>query len=324
MPKILVPYTLPEEGLKPLREHFEVVYPSDKRAFSAEEILEQIADVDGYLAINVPVNAETIDAASKLKIIANYGVGYDSIDVDYATEKGITVTNTPTAVTEATAETAFGLMLSLMRNITYCDRKLRGDRSDFTWGMLQKHTGHSLHGKTLGIIGMGRIGRAVARRAITFGMRIVYYQRHQLFEHFENEVSATYLPLNELLEQADIVSLHTPLTEATHHLLGAEELERMKPGAFLINTARGPVIDEQALIRQLQAGKLGGAALDVFEEEPHISEELLTMDNVVLTPHIGTETIEARIAMAHEATRNLITFFEGKTPPHVVGRPKAS
>lgn len=322
MPKILVPYTLPEEGLKPLKEHFEVIYPANKQAFSSDEIMEKITEADGYLAINVPVNAETIDAAPKLKIIANYGVGYDSIDVDYATEKGITVTNTPTAVTEATAETAFGLMLSLMRKITYCDRKLRGDRSDFTWGMLQKHTGNSLYGKKLGIIGMGRIGRAVARRAITFGMQTVYYQRHQLFDHFENQANATYLPLDQLLEQSDVISLHTPLTDSTHHLLGTKELERMKPGAFIINTARGPVIDEQALVRRLQEGKLAGAGLDVFEEEPHISEELLTMENVVLTPHIGTETIEARTAMAHEATRNLIAFFEGKIPPHVVNHPK--
>ncbi|MEQ9440398.1 MAG: NAD(P)-dependent oxidoreductase [Cyclobacteriaceae bacterium] len=322
MPKIIVPYTLPEEGLAPLKEHFEVIYPVGKRALSAEEILENITDADGYLAVNVPVNAEVIDAAPKLKIIANYGVGYDSIDVEYATAKGITVTNTPTAVTEATAETAFGLMLSLLRNITYCDRQLRGDRKDFTWGMLQKHTGHSLYGKTLGIIGLGRIGRAMARRATVFGMRTVYYQRNQLFERFEGEVSATYLPLNELLAQSDVVSLHTPLTDSTHHLLGAEELALMKPSAYLVNTARGPVVNEQALVRQLLAGKLAGAALDVFEEEPHISEELLTMDNVVLTPHIGTETIEARTAMAHEASRNLIAFFEGKTPPHVVGHPK--
>lgn len=322
MTKILVSYTLPEEGLEPLKQHFEVVYPKNKHRFSPEEIMDEIKDADGYLAVNTAVDSEVIDAAAQLKIIANYGVGYDSIDVEYATQKGITVTNTPTAVTEATAETAFGLMLSLLRNITYCDRQLRGDRSDFTWGMLQKHTGHSLYGKTLGIIGMGRIGRAVARRAVTFGMNNVYYQRHRLFDNFERAVSATYLPLEELLAQSDIVSLHTPLTESTHHLLGARELDMMKPSAYLVNTARGPVVDESALIERLQSKKLAGAALDVFEEEPHIPDALLNMENVVLTPHIGTETIEARIAMAHEAAMNLITYFSGKTPPHVVGSPK--
>ncbi|WKN43533.1 NAD(P)-dependent oxidoreductase [Tunicatimonas pelagia] len=318
MKKILVSYTLPEEGLKPLKEHFEVIYPTDKYRFSREEILDKIAEVDGYLAVNVSVDAEIIDAAAALKIIANYGVGYDSIDVDYATQQGIVVTNTPTAVTEATAETAFGLILSLLRNITYCDRKLRNGDPGFTWGMLQKHTGSSLYGKTLGIIGLGRIGQAVARRAITFGMNILYYQRNRLFDHFERLSSARYVPLEELLTQSDVVSLHTPLTESTRHLLGAAELDRMKPSAFLINTARGPVVDEQALIHRLQTGKLAGAGLDVYEEEPHIPNELLQLENVVLTPHIGTETIEARIAMAHEATLNLLTFFEGKNPPHQV------
>jgi len=322
MTKILVSYTLPEEGLKSLKENFELIYPTDKKKFSREEILEYIPHVDGYLAVNVAVDAEIMDAAPNLKIIANYGVGYDSIDVDYATQIGINVTNTPTAVTEATAETAFGLMLSLLRNITYCDRKLRTGDDDFVWGMLQKHTGHSLYGKTLGIIGLGRIGRAVARRAVTFGMSILYYQRNRLFDFFEREVSATYASLDELLAQSDVVSLHVPLNESTRQLLGVDELAKMKPSAYLINTARGPVVDEQALIRQLQEGKLAGAGLDVFEEEPHIPEEFFSMENVVLTPHMGTETIEARIAMAQEAAMNLITFFSGKTPPHLVNEPK--
>ncbi len=318
MKKILVSYTLPEAGLKPLKQYFDVIYPTDKSSFSREEILEKIPEVDGYLAVNVSVDADVIDAASNLKIIANYGVGYDSIDVEYATQKGIIVTNTPTAVTEATAETAFGLMLSVLRNITYCDRKLRSGDSDSIWGMLQQHTGHSLYGKTLGIIGLGRIGQAVARRAITFGMNILYYQRNRLFDHFEWQSSARYVSLDELLKQSDVVSLHTPLTESTHHLLGATELAKMKPSAYLINTARGPVVDERALIERLQTGKLAGAGLDVFEEEPHIPDELLQLENVVLTPHIGTETIEARIAMAHEAVLNLVTYFEGTTPPHKV------
>ncbi|MEM9675192.1 MAG: NAD(P)-dependent oxidoreductase [Bacteroidota bacterium] len=322
MTKILVSYTLPEEGLKPLKDNFDLVFPTEKKKFSREEILEKIADVDGFMAVNVAVDSEIMDAASNLKIIANYGVGYDNIDVEYATQRGIVVTNTPTAVTEATAETAFGLMLSLMRNITYCDRKLRIGDNDFVWGMLQQHTGHSLYGKTLGIIGLGRIGRAVARRAVTFGMNMLYYQRNRLFDYFEREVSATYAPLHDLLAQSDVVSLHIPLNDSTRHLLGADELAKMKSSAYLINTARGPVVDEQALIRQLQEGKLGGAGLDVFEEEPHIPEEFFTMENVVLTPHIGTETIEARIAMAQEAALNLITFFGGKLPLHQVNKPK--
>ena len=318
MTKVLVSYTLPEEGLIPLKEHVEVIHPTDKRRFSREEILAKIPEVDGYLAVNVSVDADLIDPASNPKTIAHYGVGYYCTAVESATQKGNIVTNTPTPVTEATAETAFGLMLSVLRNITYCDRKLRNQDSDFIWGMLQKHTGHSLYGKTLGIIGLGRIGQAVARRAVASGMRMLYYQRNRIFDYFERHSSARYVSLDELLEQSDVVSLHVPLNESTHHLLGANELAKMKPSAYLINTARGPVVDEQALIRRLQEGKLAGAGLDVYEEEPYIPEELLQLENVVLTPHIGTETFEARVAMAKEAAMNLITYFSGKIPPHQV------
>ena len=317
MPTLLISYTLPEPSLRSLAEHFELIYPTEAQSFSSEEILEHIVKADAYLAVNVAVDRSVIDRGERLKIIANYGAGYDSIDVSYAAKKDIPVTNTPTAVTEATAETAFGLMLSLLRNITYCDRQLRHNR-DFVWGMLKSHTGRSLYGKTLGIVGMGRIGRAVARRAVVSGMRIIYHQRHPLFSGVEREVGAEYRSLNELLTEADVVSLHVPLTDSTHHLIDQAALNRMKPSAYLINTARGPVVDQAALIRHLQEGKLAGAGLDVFEEEPQVPEELLAMDNVVLTPHIGTETIEARMAMAAEAERNLVAFFAGDQPPNVV------
>lgn len=316
MKKILISYQVPQEGLKELEQQFQVVYPSEK-SFSYEEIAEIIEDCDGLMAVNMKVDQHLIDRAKKLQIIANYGAGYDNIDVAYAAAKGITVTNTPDAVTEATAEITFGLMLSLLRNITYCDRKLRYD-PEFRWGMLLSHTGRSLYGKTLGIIGMGKIGKAVARRAIASNMKVMYHKRSQLFEAFEREYSANYVSLSYLLQTADIISIHTPLTDATHHLIGRKELEMMKPSAFLINTSRGAVIDEEALIAHLQAGKLAGAALDVFENEPSIPEELLQRDNVVLTPHIGTETYEARLDMTYEAAYNLITFFAGKTPPNVV------
>ena len=318
MPKLLISYRLPESNIQSLAQHFTLIYPTESPSFAQKELLEQIAEADAYLAVNHTVDRQTIERGEKLKIIANYGVGYDGIDVAYASERGIIVTNTPTAVTEATAEVAFGLILSLMRNIAFCDRQLRYNQEEFAWGMLQAHTGHSLYGKTLGIIGLGRIGQAMARRATIFGMKVLYYQRSPLFDPLTREFGAAYRPLDHLLQESDVISLHVPLNESTHHLLGERELALIRPTAFLINTARGPVIDEQALIVRLEEGQLAGAALDVFEEEPHIPEALLRMDNVVLTPHIGTETIEARIAMGYEAERNLVSFFAGERPPNVV------
>lgn len=273
--------------------------------------MERLPDCDALLSASLKVDREMIERGSQLQIIANYGAGVDKIDVAYAKEKGITVTNTPTAVTEATAELAFGLMHSLLRRITECDRRLRTD-PDFQWGMMREHIGHCLYGKTLGIVGLGKIGKALARRALAARMKVVYHNRNPIFSKFEQESGATYTSLFELLKQADIVSLHTPLTTETHHLLDAEHLSVMKPSAFLINTARGAVVDEQALIKHLKEGKLAGAALDVFEQEPKVPKELLELDNVVLVPHIGTETIESRTEMTHEAANNLLYFFEKK------------
>lgn len=317
MPTLLISYNLPEPSMQSLAEHFTLIHPTETQSFSREEILKHVVSVDAYLAVNTKVDRDIIDRAEKLKIIANYGAGYDDIDTKYAASRGIPVTNTPRAVTEATAEIAFGLMLSLLRNITFCDRQLRGN-AEFEWGMLKAHTGRSLYGKTLGIIGLGRIGKAVARRAIVSGMKVIYHQRHALFAGIEKEVSAEYRALDDLLEQADIVSLHVPLTSDTRHLIGEPQLRRMKPSSYLINTARGPVVDQDALIHYLQEGKLAGAGLDVFAEEPHVPAELLAMDRVIVTPHIGTETIEARIAMATEAQNNLMAFFNGDRPPNVV------
>ena len=317
MPTLLISYDLPESSIQSLARHFTLIHPTETQSFRREEILKHIVKADAYLAVNTEVDREVIDRAEKLKIIANYGAGYDDVDTEYAASRGIPVTNTPTAVTEATAEIAFGLMLSLLRNITFCDRQLRNNQ-DFAWGMLKAHTGRSLYGKTLGLIGLGRIGKAVARRAVVSGMRVIYHQRHALFPGIEKEVGAEYYELDNLLEEADIVSLHVPLTDSSHHLIGESQLRRMKPSAYLINTARGPVIDQEALIRHLQEGRLAGAGLDVFAEEPHVPDALLAMDRVVLTPHIGTETIEARTAMATEAERNLVAFFNGDRPPNVV------
>ena len=257
-----------------------------------------------------------MDAATKLKIIANYGVGYNNIDVDYATRKGIVVTNTPQPVTEPTAEMAIALMYAVARRVAECDRKLRTPNA-IEWGVL-KNLGMSLYGKTLGIIGLGRIGKAIARRAIASGMNIVYYNRHQLSPNEETEYQAQYLPLEKLLKTSDVISISTPLTDETHHLIDSPQFELMKPTSIVINTARGAVINEAALVQALQNKKIWGAGLDVYEFEPNITPELLKLDNVVLAPHNGTATIDARNAIARDACRNIIEFFNGNKDISIV------
>jgi glyoxylate reductase len=219
-------------------------------------------------------------------------------------------------VTEPTAELTFGLILSVMRRISENDRKLRM-QPPLEWGIM-KNLGNTLSGKMLGIIGMGKIGRSVARRALAFGMRICYNNRNKLDAVIEKEYKATWVSLPKLLEDSDVISVHTPFTDKTRHLIGENEFNQMKNGAFVINTARGPVIDEIAMVKALETGKLGGAGLDVFENEPEISPELLQMDNVVLIPHIGTGTTETRINIGIVASQNIVNFFEGRTPEFVV------
>jgi len=296
-------------------ERFEITYP-DKKPFSKQEVISMIHQYDGILVAGMGLDSNMIKLGKKLKIISVYGAGYDKIDVEAATSAGIVVTNTPDAVTESTAEIAFGLILAVMRRIAECDRRLRLE-SNFLWGMME-NLGSNLYGKTLGIIGMGRIGKAVAKRARAFGMNICYYNRRRLAEEVEKELEASFYSLSELLEKSDVISIHVPLTKETYHLIGRQELDRMKPSAFIINTARGAVIDEQVLIKYLEEGRLAGAGLDVFEHEPKIPHELLKMDRVVLTPHIGTSTLEARVQMAQAACQNIIDYFEGRELKYIV------
>ena len=245
-----------------------------------------------------------------VKIVANFGVGFNNVDVAKATEMGIVVCNTPNAVTEPTAEMAFGLLLSLTRNIALTDRGLRTNPG-FKWGMME-NLGTGIFGKTVGIVGMGRIGQAFARRAIASGMKVVYYNRTRLAEDIEQKYACQQVSFEELLERSDVISLHCPLTDETHHLLDKAAMVRMKQGAIIINTARGPVVDEKMLVKYLQNGKVGGDGLDVFEAEPVITPELFALDNVVLTPHNATGTIDTRIEIAREAAENILRFFEGR------------
>jgi len=313
--KVLVTYPLPDEGLQELKERFDVTVYKDGY-MPKPVLLQSLKDCEGVLAAGVNLFEEEINAAPQLKVISVYGSGYDNIDVKAATSRGIVVTYIPDVVTDSTAEIAMGLMLCTLRRISECDRRLRSD-DNFKWGMM-KNMGRLLNGKELGIIGMGRIGRAVAKRAAAFGMRISYYKRKRLDPVIEMELGATFKRLDDLIRTADVISIHTPLTKETWHLIGQRELSMMKPDAVLINTSRGAVIDEKALVRHLAAGKLAGAGLDVYEDEPAIPSELLQMNNVVLTPHIGADTIETRILMTKESAQNIIDFFSGRQPFHVI------
>ena len=257
------------------------------------------------------VDKEVIDAAKgSVKIIANFGVGYNNIDVKYATKCGIVVTNTPDPVVEPTAEQAFALMLAAARRVAECDRKLRIENG-LKWGVLE-NLGQTLYGKTLGIIGMGRIGQALARRAMACGMNVVYYNRTRLAHELETTYQTRRLKLAELLAISDVISLHTPLTDQTWHLIDRDSLKLMKPTAIIINTARGSVIDESALTEALQNHWIASAGLDVYEDEPNITPALLELDNVVLAPHSGTATVDTRNEMSRFASQNIIRYFEGR------------
>ena len=311
--KILVTYDMFREGFTELESKYDVTFP-EGRDFTYDEVYAMIPEYDVLCSMfDFPVNKELIDHAPNLKLIANYAVGYNNIDVAYALQKGLTVANTPDPVTAPTANLALGLMIDAARRVTECDRKLRTLRKAMKVGVLE-NLGVNITGKVLGIIGMGRIGKALAKRANACGMEVIYHNRRQLYIEEETRLNVTYVSKEELLERADFVSLNAPYTPETYHIIGVEELKRMKNSAILINTARGPLVDEAALVEALKSGEIRGAGLDVFEDGDYPMEELLEMDNVVLTPHIGTQTTETRILMARTVCNNVIGFLEGDRP----------
>lgn len=308
-PKILVAFDTLQEGFEPLAEHFEIIRPPKGRDFSSEEIKELLPSCEALCPVfDIPIGRDIIDAGRELKLIANYAVGYNNIDIAYAKERGIAVANTPEAVVAPTAELAMALMLAASRRVAEWDRTIREKGRELFVSRLDR-LGWDLYGKRMGIVGFGNIGMAVAKRAQAFGMEIVYYKRTPIAPDMERQMNVSYLPLNELFSTCDVVSLHTPYNADSHHLVNAERLAKMKPNAILVNTARGAVVDEQALIEALQANSLAAAALDVFEDADKPHAALLAMDNVVMTPHVGTQTYDARLAMIHEMSRNLIGFF---------------
>lgn len=318
--KILFTYDMFREGFASLEERYEVTFP-EGRDFTYQEILKRIPEYDVLCSMfDFPVNKELIDQAPHLQLIANYAVGYNNIDVAYAVEKGITVANTPGPVTAPTANLALGLMLDTARRITECDRKLRILEKQMKIGILE-NLGVHITGQTLGIIGMGRIGKALCKRACACGMEVIYHNRRQLSLEEETTLNVTYVTKEELLSKADFVSLNAPYTPETFHLIGEKELNFMKPSAILINTARGPLVDEHALVKALQEGKIRGAGLDVFEFGDYPLPELLALENVVLTPHIGTQTTHARLEMARAVSDNVIGFIERDRPVSRIYKP---
>jgi|SRR5690625_3467616 len=290
--RVLVTRRVPEPVLKALTERFELDYHDAESTLPRADLLARAAGVDGIVStLTDAVDAELLDAAgNQLAVVANYAVGVDNIDVNAATERSVTVTNTPDVLTDATAEFAIALMLSLVRRVTDGDRFLR-NREPWVWAPTMM-LGNGIRDRLLGVVGFGRIGRQAARLGRGLGMRVQYADVVEApSDEFEQ------LPLDRLLAEADIVSLHCPLTPETHHLIGVSELRAMRRDAVLINTSRGPVVDEPALVDALRSGEIAGAAIDVFEQEPAVPPALLEMDNVVVTPHLASATHDTREAM---------------------------
>jgi glyoxylate reductase len=316
-PQVLITRRLPEPALDVVRQACEVQLDPQDRHLTPEALRQAVRGKAGIIClVTDAIDAPVLEAGAALKVVANVAVGYDNIDVPTATRRGIAVTNTPGVLTDTTADFTWGLLLSIARRISEADRYVRAGKWK-EWKLMVM-LGHDVYGQTLGIIGMGRIGQAVARRAQGFGMRLLYHNRQRLDPALEADLGATWVALPELLQQADFVSLHVPLSADTTHLIGASELRMMRPSAYLINTARGPIVDEPALIRALQEDWIAGAALDVFEQEPQVPQALQELENVVLVPHIGSASVATRTKMAVMAAQNLLAALRGEPPPHVV------
>jgi glyoxylate reductase len=313
--KIVVTRRIPEPAVELLREAGDVWVSPDDRPLETQELHDAVKGADiAVTLLHDKVDDAFLDAAGdQLRAVCNVAVGFDNIDVPAATKRGVLITNTPAVLTEATADLAMTLILAVTRRIGEGERLLRR-REEWSWHMFML-LGMGLQDKTLGVVGMGAIGQSVARRAKAFGMEIVYSDARQASEEVERELGAKRVELEELLRTADVVTVHAPLMDETRHLIDSETLGLMKETAYLVNSARGPIIDEAALVDALQAGKIAGAGLDVFENEPDVHPGLLELDNVVILPHLGSATIETRTAMGVLAAKNAIAVLNGDQPP---------
>lgn len=322
LPKILVTQTIPTPVLAQLQKIGMVdAEQAEGRTWSAEELRQRSPKHEYILSMTTDVIDEALLVACleqqpQLKLIANMAVGYNNIDIKAATRLGIMVTNTPGVLSDTTADLAFGLLIATARRLGESERFLRAGK--FVGWQPQLLCGVDIHHATLGIIGAGRIGKVMAKRASGFDMQILYFNRTRLPVEEEQAYGLIYTPFDELLQQADFISLHLPYTAASHHLIGEHELQQMKPSAILINTARGPLVDEKALVKALQAQTIAGAGLDVFEHEPAVESALLTLENVVLLPHIGSASFQTRTRMAMIACENIVAHATGHRPPNIV------
>ncbi len=301
------------------REGHKIEINNTSRILSKEELIKKIEDKDGLVCLlNDEIDPEVMDSNPNLKVVSNIAVGYDNIDVDAATERGIMVTNTPGVLTDTTADLAFALLMSAARRLPEADRFCRAGKYE-GWELMQPHLGLDIYGKNLGVVGMGRIGTVVSKRAhLGFDMDILYYDVSRNKEA-EEKYDAQFVEFDELLERSDFVTIHTPLIEETWHLFSTEEFKKMKEDAILVNAARGPIVDEDALAQALKNGDIRGAALDVFEEEPKVHPELAKIEEfVVLAPHLGSASRETRLKMARMAAANMIAGLKGQKPPNLV------
>lgn len=321
MKKVYVTREIPDSGINLLKDKgYEVDISKKDGVLTKKELIDELSkkDYDAVLCLLTDsIDADIYDAASKAKIFANYAVGYNNIDVEEAKKRDITITNTPGVLTNTVAEHTFALIMAITKRVVEADKFTRAGKYEAWAPMLL--LGSDLSGKTLGVVGAGRIGQRVMHHAKNgFDMNIIYYDVEKN-EEAENNFGAKYYEnLDDLMEEADIVTNHVPLLDSTHHLINEENLRKMKPTAYLINTSRGPVIDEKALVKILKEGKIKGAALDVFENEPELTEGLKDLDNVVLTPHIASATEETRQKMSEMAAQNIVDLLEGKEPQNKV------
>ncbi len=314
MAKIVVTGKIPEIALQKLKQSHEVISWGEETPISRDELLKRVSGANVIVSLlTEKVDDEVLSLAGKdLKAVCNVAVGYNNIDVAACKSKNVLVTNTPGVLTDATADIAMALILMTTRRLSEGERVIR-NQDPWAWGMFYM-LGSSIQNQTLGILGMGQIGIATAVRAKSFGMKIIYTRRNRLDEKVEKELSAQYVSLDDLLQQSDIVSLHCPYSTETHHLISDAQLSKMKKTSYLINTARGPIVNEEALANALLNNTIAGAGLDVYEHEPKVNEKLLKLDNVVLLPHLGSATVETRTAMATTAANNALEILSGSKP----------
>ncbi len=313
MAKVFLTRKIPDIGIELLKQKHEVSIFSDQKNPNKQQLIKNAQNADAIISLlSDQIDEEVINKCNHLKIIANYAVGYDNIDLKVAQENNIIITNTPGVLTEATADLTWTLLLATARRIVESDKYVRDLKFD-GWGP-ELLLGRKTYGKTLGIIGFGRIGQAVAKRAHGFNMEVLYNKRTPLAQDEESKLGARFAELDKLLKESDFITINASLNDSTYHLIDEKEFEKMKDNAIIVNTGRGPIVNEKALVKALQQNKIFGAGLDVYEEEPKVNPELLELDNVILTPHTGSATTYARNEMAKMVANDILAAIEGKDP----------